>query len=610
MRLYVVLFSGMARPKVPVTREEAGIEVPRPNRGRGGRRPPTALYGKEKEKENEDVKGKAKVDGNRGRLQLHDEGSNIDDGRPKDLVVARGEREGHASESSSSDSSAAGNTIETDCNVGGSSSGGAGHNEGEPEVSFEVRVPFPGGPIDGALLKSFKDHVAFSIWSNEERPVLKCINHGARIQEWDLQSRYPDTAGLQRIIRRSGLNTLIDCSYRKANKEVIYAFVERWLPETNTLHLPFGEMSISLEDVSFLLKILVTGKVVAVQNFARYTEESRSDAIKMVSNLLGVSVEEDEEEVNISKGLTVRKCWLKSRWCPKAGSRPRTYPHVECTARAYLLYFLSCTLFADKSGSRVSIALLKLLEDLDDVGKYAWGATALAYLYRHLGGATRVQVSQIVAYLTLLEGWVYDHFKLGLATSNAKYMDYVHPRVCRWIQKHETVANVDKLGSIRRTLDRLRPSEVNWDPYVNIRENGVVHAMAFYTGTIKYMDTVEPYHLERILRQFGFVQSIPDPPYRLLEAHRGPSANKYSVKYGFQQDNWERWRNHLLAPEVRGDKAEFEFFATLDYLPWFLKVSHSVITNPSHEDEDLLATTIADNELLERNRRALDAALR
>ncbi|KAK9162736.1 hypothetical protein Syun_003638 [Stephania yunnanensis] len=87
-------------------------------------------------------------------------------------------------------------------------------------------------------------------------------------------------------------------------------------------------------------------------------------------------------------------------------------------------------------------------------------------------------------------------------------MDYVHPRVCGWIQKHETVANVDKLGSMRRTLDRLRPSEVTWDPYVNFRENGVVHAMTFYSGTIKYMDVVEPYYPERILRQFGHVQSI------------------------------------------------------------------------------------------------------
>ncbi|KAK9082874.1 hypothetical protein Scep_029345 [Stephania cephalantha] len=103
-----------------------------------------------------------------------------------------------------------------------------------------------------------------------------------------------------------------------------------------------------------------------------------------------------------------------------------------------------------------------LLEDLDDVGKYAWGAAALAYLYRHLGSATRVHVSQITGYLTLLEGWVYNHFKLGLATPNAKYMDYVQPRVCRWIQKHETVINLDKLRSIRRMLDKLRPSEVSY----------------------------------------------------------------------------------------------------------------------------------------------------
>ncbi|KAK9148646.1 hypothetical protein Scep_007403 [Stephania cephalantha] len=154
----------MARSKTPVTREEVGVEVSRGNRGRSGRRPPTASYRKEKEKENVDVKGKAKIDGNRARnLQLHDEGSNIDTRRRKDLVVARGEEEAHASESSSSDSSAAANTTETDHNVGGSTSGGGGHNEGESQGRVEMRDPFPGGPLDGALLKSFKDHVALTV---------------------------------------------------------------------------------------------------------------------------------------------------------------------------------------------------------------------------------------------------------------------------------------------------------------------------------------------------------------------------------------------------------------------------------------------------------------
>ncbi|KAK9160075.1 hypothetical protein Syun_006416 [Stephania yunnanensis] len=49
-------------------------------------------------------------------------------------------------------------------------------------------------------------------------------------------------------------------------------------------------MSISVEDVNILLKIPVTGKVVAVENFARYIEESRLDAIKLVSKLLEVGL--------------------------------------------------------------------------------------------------------------------------------------------------------------------------------------------------------------------------------------------------------------------------------------------------------------------------------
>ncbi|KAK9161021.1 hypothetical protein Syun_007362 [Stephania yunnanensis] len=110
------------------------------------------------------------------------------------------------------------------------------------------------------------------------------------------------------------LTPLIDNSYRKANNEVTYVFVEQWQSETNIFHLPFGEMSIFLEDVSILLKIHVTDKIVVVENFVRYTEESCEDAIKLVFKLLEITIEDVEEEVNINKGLTVRKCWLKTRW--------------------------------------------------------------------------------------------------------------------------------------------------------------------------------------------------------------------------------------------------------------------------------------------------------
>ncbi|KAK9160846.1 hypothetical protein Syun_007187 [Stephania yunnanensis] len=196
----------MARSKTRVTREEDGVEVSMGNRGRGSRRPLTASYRKEQEKEKVDVKEKGKIAGNRAKnLQLHDEGSNIDTRRQRDLVIARGEDEAHTSESSTSDSSALADTTSTNRNMGRSTNGGGGHNEGESQGHLEMCAPFPGGPIDESLLKSFKDHVALAIWSNEERLILKCINHNAQIQEWDLQSCHPDTKGLQMIIQRSGV---------------------------------------------------------------------------------------------------------------------------------------------------------------------------------------------------------------------------------------------------------------------------------------------------------------------------------------------------------------------------------------------------------------------
>ncbi|KAK9158329.1 hypothetical protein Scep_004903 [Stephania cephalantha] len=163
----------MARSKAPVTRDEVGIEVSRGNRGRGGRRPPTTSYRKEKEQDKVDLKGKGKIGGRRAKkLELHDEGSNIDAQRHSDLVVARGEDEAHASESSSSDSSAPADTKSSDRHVGGSTSGGGAHNEGESHGQREMCAPFPGGPEDGSLLKSFKDHVTLAIWSNEVHTFL------------------------------------------------------------------------------------------------------------------------------------------------------------------------------------------------------------------------------------------------------------------------------------------------------------------------------------------------------------------------------------------------------------------------------------------------------
>ncbi|KAK9096722.1 hypothetical protein Sjap_022219 [Stephania japonica] len=82
---------------------------------------------------------------------------------------------------------------------------------------------------------------------------------------------------------------------------------------------------------------------------------------------------------------------------------------------------------------------------------------------------------------------------------------------------------------------------------------------------------------------------------------------KYSVKYSFQLENWERWHSHSLSVEDRGQKARFEFMSALEYLPWFTRNSRPSIENPAHSDD--FPNTVGDSDLLERNRRALDSVL-
>jgi len=44
------------------------------------------------------------------------------------------------------------------------------------------------------------------------------------------------------------------------HKGLISAFVERWHRETNSFHLPVGEMTITLDDVSSLLHLPILGQ--------------------------------------------------------------------------------------------------------------------------------------------------------------------------------------------------------------------------------------------------------------------------------------------------------------------------------------------------------------
>ncbi|KAL7233196.1 hypothetical protein ACSBR1_016930 [Camellia fascicularis] len=188
-------------------------------------------------------------------------------------------------------------------------------------------------------------------------------------------------------------------------------------------------MSPTLDDVSVILGILVIGKSVSCKKL------SNVDAANLLVEAFGVTIDEANVALKVARGQSIKVEWLRQRF--GSVSDADNDNTIECAARAYLLYLLGCTLFADKTDTRVSVVYLSFLMDLRSVASYAWGAAALAFLYRQLGTATRYAVKQMAGYMTLLEAWIYKHFVGARPHPNLDYKED-QPRVFRWISRTQS----------------------------------------------------------------------------------------------------------------------------------------------------------------------------
>ncbi|KAL5193861.1 Protein MAIN-LIKE 1 [Glycine soja] len=104
---------------------------------------------------------------------------------------------------------------------------------------------FPGGPRDPSVLTEYADHVAASVWSEQERPELKLSSHGRKVHNLGRP-----VLAIEDMVVGTGLSPLIACSIDTGNRGLISSFVERWHRETSSFHLPVVEVSIMLDDVA------------------------------------------------------------------------------------------------------------------------------------------------------------------------------------------------------------------------------------------------------------------------------------------------------------------------------------------------------------------------
>ncbi|KAH1189803.1 Protein MAIN-LIKE 1 [Glycine max] len=428
-----------------------------------------------------------------------------------------------------------------------------GADSGEGSDGDDAAEGFPGGPRDPSVLTSFVEHVAHAVWSGQERPDLKLVSHGRKLTL--IGRPVPEIEGL---VAATGLSPLIDCSVITGDPGLISAFVERWHSETSTFHLPVGELTITLDDVSSILHLPITG---ALHSFhALSTEEARF----LLTELLEVSAEEARAETALTRGAYVRLGWVRDIYETRCQAR-----RWIVAARAYLLHLVGCTLFANKSATYVHVVHLDAFRDLAHSGGYAWGVAALVHMYDQLDEACRTTTRQLAGYLTLFQCWIYEHFpSVHQCVTDDTYQE-TSPRASRWLTSKAHMKGITG-APYRARCDSLTVTDVSWLPYTEHRGVRAFQEISSFQGQLRWGPMIVAVRPERVVRQFGYIQSIPPPPV--------------SARLSQDQidDRWMEFADHLLPA---GQPCLVPGQVSADYIEWFFRISHPFMTPTQAADQ-------------------------
>ncbi|CAN0880784.1 Protein MAIN-LIKE 1 [Linum grandiflorum] len=219
---------------------------------------------------------------------------------------------------------------------------------------------------------------------------------------------------------------------------LLQTFIERWQPDTNTFHMPFGEMTVTLHDT-----------------LAAFLGYKTGDELK--------------GPVGLKEGSKIP--WMKSGAVHVRGliAHAASMSNVDA-AKMWLFCLLGSSLFVDKTSDRVRVQLVEFIRMTDEITRYAWGTATLAWLYLQLGKATRADIVGRAGCMHLLQSWIHEYFP-----HTRKSVVHPEPRregepLCgRWASTDAIVSGPDgrdkRLAYYRRLLDSLESEDVTWLPF-------------------------------------------------------------------------------------------------------------------------------------------------
>jgi Plant mobile domain len=161
--------------------------------------------------------------------------------------------------------------------------------------------------------------------------------------------RFMSNEQIMPILERFGLDRLASINTIQIDRDLISAIIERWRRETHTFHLPVGEMTVTLEDVSCLWGLPINGY--------RFEDDNwEEDVLQAFDCLKWASFRRPPGTYHMSTN------WLCEPWVPAREnengiSRPRARlpdnagdQEVRYYACAYMMNLFSFVMFSNHSG--------------------------------------------------------------------------------------------------------------------------------------------------------------------------------------------------------------------------------------------------------------------
>uniref|UniRef100_A0A2N9H4W6 Aminotransferase-like plant mobile domain-containing protein n=1 Tax=Fagus sylvatica TaxID=28930 RepID=A0A2N9H4W6_FAGSY len=422
------------------------------------------------------------------------------------------------------------------------------------------------GPIDDSVLTRQAAHRSEIIWKTHDSTPLTCRRREATLARSGLNN-----PRIVSYLRRAGFYGLSCLPFIKLDWHLIIALVERWRPRDTHISSPiWGDDHHS------------RGCVYSVRPTSGWStsyEVDRFEVAGVVHSFPPLAADADDVT-------------------------------VERYARMYILQLMGGSIFADKSQDKVHLMFLTLLEDFDVAGKYSWGGATLAWLYREMCRATKLDASEIGGALILLQLWARDRFP-HIAPQRL-LREHIEPFVdiegqplprgplgIRWCDdlNAQGVAT-HAVTSYRYMLDRQQPSQVVWQPYsdeviADLPEYCTVGKEIWRTvAPLICFHIVEKHYPDRVMRQFGMQQHIPSDVNTDEKLHsidlRGQGQKNWEHSHAPHIELWQNRREHIASADPQVDLMD----ENDEYMKWYRRITRRFIS-PMGALIDVMTSSLA-----------------